>query len=175
MTRKRLLKKSILVLLTATCYLLLATGLTLAQEPDYDRINEIARNLNCPTCSGLNLADCRTLTCEQWRGRIGDMLREGYSSQEILDDFVARYGEQVLQSPPKRGFTLLLWVLPFVALLAGGIWLVYILRGWTNRQPPLPATVTTAPINPDRVSADSPVGVDDYLQQVEQDLGIDQG
>ena len=76
------------------------------------RANDIAKELNCPTCTGINLSDCRTLTCEQWREQIGELVTEGYSDQEVLDYFSTRYGDQVLQEPPQRGFTLLVWILP---------------------------------------------------------------
>ena len=143
---------------------LISIGLTLAQEPDYDRINQIARQMNCPTCVGVNLADCRTLTCEQWRGQINDLVQQGYSDQEVLDYFAGQYGTQVLLAPPKSGLTLALWVLPVLAVLAGGGWLVYILRRWNRpgeaatvsaSQPTLPEPSRTA---------------DDYLDQVERDL-----
>jgi cytochrome c-type biogenesis protein CcmH len=173
MIRNKVFKKSILVLLTVACYLLLATSLTLAQEPNYDRINDIARNLNCPTCAGLNLADCRTQTCAQWRGQIGDLVQEGYSDQEVLDFFTKRYGEQVLQAPPKHGFTLILWVLPFIAILAAGGWLVYALRNWTGPKA-ISVRAAASPANPARVVTTPPESTDDYLQQVDRDLGLDQ-
>jgi cytochrome c-type biogenesis protein CcmH len=161
MTRKKLLKKSILVLLTATCYLLLTASLTLAQEPNYDRINGIAKNLNCPTCAGLNLADCRTQTCAQWRGQIGDLVQEGYSDQEVLDFFATRYGEQVLQAPPKHGFTLLLWVLPFIAILAAGGWLALAMRNWANSKQAL-VTGSAAPGRPSQPVPASSDSADEY-------------
>ena len=116
---------------------LVIAGPALAQdpEPNYDRINDIAEDLNCPTCTGINLADCRTLTCEQWREKIGDLVDEGYSDQEVLDYFSTRYGTQVLQEPPRSGFTLILWVLPVIAILAGGAWLAYVIRGWRKDEP----------------------------------------
>ncbi len=141
-----------------------------AQEPvDYDRINEVAQELNCPTCSGINLADCRTQTCAQWKEQIGDLMNEGMSNEEVLNYFVTQYGTQVLQEPPKSGFTLLVWVLPFILLLAGGAWLFYTMRKWNQAQP-AEAAATTAPTPS---TATEPASNDDYLSQVEQDLGLD--
>jgi cytochrome c-type biogenesis protein CcmH len=149
-------------LLLLTSYFLLPA---LAQEePDFDRVNNIAKELNCPTCTGINLADCRTLTCEQWREQIGELVDEGYNDQEVLDYFSTRYGDQVLQEPPRRGFSLLIYILPLLALVGGGIWLVITLRKW--RQEPEPVTVSATP--------DVPQTDTDYLSQVEQDLGIDE-
>jgi len=156
-------------LLLVTAYLLLATlfllpTAALAQEPDYDRINEIAEQMNCPTCVGINLADCRTQTCSQWRDQIADLVEEGYSDQEVLDYFSTQYGTQVLLEPPKSGSTLFLWVLPVVAILIGGGWLAYTMRRW-KKDEPAPAAASPRP--------DSSGGADvsdDYLSQVEKDL-----
>jgi cytochrome c-type biogenesis protein CcmH len=141
--------------------------LLLAQEePDFNEINEIAKQLNCPTCAGINLADCRTLTCEQWRTQIGDLLQEGYTEPEIIDYFASRYGTQVLQEPPRSGFTLLLWVLPVVIVVGGGAWLYYLLRGWSKAKP--------MPAAPQAGRPQAGDTNDDYLSLVEQDLGLDE-
>ena len=165
MTRKFLVKLILIFILTATYWVLAAPSFTSAQEPDYDRINHIAGQMNCPTCVGVNLADCRTQTCAQWRGQIGDLLQEGYSDEEVIDYFATQYGDQVLLEPPKRGSTLLLWILPVVALLAGGGWLFYTMRRWNQTElapaTPMPAMPSSA--IPDEIS-------EDYLRQVEKDL-----
>ena len=153
----RILLSLILLLIGLAAF----AGQTLAQEPDYDRINSIAKNLNCPTCAGLNLADCRTQTCAQWRDQIGDLVEEGYSDQEVLDFFANRYGTQVLLAPPKSGSTLLLWVLPVIAIVAGAGWLAFYLR--RNQQAVTLATSTSPPVTENN----------EYLSQVDKDLGLE--
>jgi len=152
--------------MTIVLFSLLLTSYSLvpayAQEPDYDTINEVAQELNCPTCAGLNLADCRTQTCSQWKDQIGDLLTEGYSKQEVLDYFVTQYGSQVLQEPPKSGFTLSLWLIPVIAVIVGAIWLFYIIKKWQKPEPaPVVVTASAAVLEPE---------ADDYLSQVEKDL-----
>lgn len=149
-------------LLLALCLLLVLPALALAQEPSYDEINEVAKNMNCPTCVGINLADCRTQTCEQWRSQIADLLAEGYTEQEVFDYFEARYGTQVLLEPPRSGSTLILWVLPVVAVMAGSVWLGLMMRKWNQ------AKLATTPTS---TRSESPVS-DDYLKQVEKDLDL---
>jgi cytochrome c-type biogenesis protein CcmH len=148
---------------------LILAGPALAQdpEPNYDRINDIAKDLNCPTCTGINLSDCRTLTCEQWKEKISDLVTDGYSDEEVLDYFSTRYGTQVLQEPPRSGFTLILWVLPVIAILAGGAWLAYVIRGW-RKDEPTPVAVGSSP-----AEGAKPTPPDDYLSQVERDLGLE--
>ncbi len=158
--------------LLAVLLLLLARP-TFAQQPSADEINEVAKKLSCPTCTGINVADCPTETCAQWRAKIGELLAEGESEQEILDYFAARYGDHVLQVPPKRGFFVLVWVLPVVAILAGLAWLAYLMRGWSQRSAAVTpehvqgVKMATAPDVAD--DADLP-GEDEYLRRVEQDL-----
>lgn len=146
-------------LLWVVLFLLFPT-VAFAQEPTYDEINEVAEQLNCPTCVGINLSDCQTQTCNQWRGQIGDMLAEGKSKQEVLDYFALQYGNRVLLEPPIEGATILLWVLPVIALLAGIAWLGTILRDWKNSAAPAPVAEPPAPL------------ADDYFKRVEEDLKI---
>jgi cytochrome c-type biogenesis protein CcmH len=142
-----------------------------AQGSDFDRINEIAEQLNCPTCTGINLADCRTQTCTQWKDQIKDLLDQGYTDQQVLDYFVDQYGTQVLQEPPKTGFTLSLWILPILMIVIGGGLLFFTMRKWTSASRPQPVETTstpaTAPGKPITTSSD------DYMRQVEQDLGLE--
>ncbi len=162
------------LLLALSCLLLLAVSLpALAQEPNFDQVNRIAKQLNCPTCAGINLADCRTQTCAQWREQISDLLKEGYTEPEVLDYFVTQYGVQVLQEPPKSGLTLSLWLLPILLLLAGAVWLFYTMRGWAAKNPepaPVSAAIPTQPSSNNRSAAGAAATDDDYLSLVEQDL-----
>ncbi len=162
------LKVSFFILVVLVLFVFQA-GPAAAQEPDFDRINAVAEKLNCPTCAGINLADCNTLTCQQWRDQISDLIDEGYSNQEILDYFSARYGPQVLQEPPRSGSTLILWVLPVVAILAGVVLLFFTIRSWAGgRTEAVPETeespTLTTPISD---AANVP---ENYLEEVEKDL-----
>ncbi len=134
----------------------------LAQDPSMDEVNHVARKLNCPTCQSLNLEDCRTQTCDQWRDQIKDLLAEGYTEQEVLDWFIARFGVEVLQEPPRQGSGLFAWLLPALGMLIGIGWLAFILRRWSAAKP------DTVPVAAD-TSVD--IGVDEeYLRKIEEDL-----
>lgn len=131
-----------------------------AQSPTDDQVNSVAEQMNCPTCQSLNLADCRTQTCEQWRAQISDLLAEGYTEQEVLEMYALRYGDEVLQEPPRRGGGLLVWLLPALGVLGGSMWLGFVLKKWSAVKTPV-AAETSAPAG---------VETDAYLKQVEQDL-----
>jgi len=136
----------------------------LADEPNMDEVNSVAEKMNCPTCQSLNLADCRTQTCNQWKEQIGDLLASGMTEEEVLDWYMLRYGEEVLQKPPMHGVGLYVWALPILGFLIGAGWLAFILRKWSANQPEaVPVEVEASPEMEMQAS-------DDYLKRVEQDL-----
>ena len=58
------------------------------------------------------------------------MLESGITVEQIIQQQVTEYGETVLSAPTKAGFNLTAWVVPFGALLVGGVGLRRLLNGW---------------------------------------------
>ena len=79
----------------------------------------INRSLMCPVCPSETIDQAQVELAAQMRDIVADMLSEGATREEILQFFVDRYGESVLAEPSKRGFNLLIWVVPPAALLSG--------------------------------------------------------
>jgi cytochrome c-type biogenesis protein CcmH len=88
-----------------------------------DEVNEVARELWCPLCSGVRLDGCELKACDQMKDEIAIKLAEGEDTQSIKNYFVNQYGPQVLGEPPREGFNLLAWILPMAVLLGGGVFL----------------------------------------------------
>ncbi|MCR6098450.1 cytochrome c-type biogenesis protein CcmH [Salipaludibacillus agaradhaerens] len=80
-------------------------------------VKDIASHLAMEGHSEHDLATCTTM--QRYYEEIADMLNEGYEKQDILADYEAMYGEQGFREPNKTGFSLLAWILPFIALGAG--------------------------------------------------------
>lgn len=141
-------------------FLLVAVSVGSAQAQGGDveeEAREIAKRLNCPVCQGLTLYECPLQVCEDWRGLIRQKLSRGETREEVIQYFVDQYGEQVLNAPRPQGFNWLAWLLPFLVLGAGGIWVAFILRRLVkDRQ----AAAESTP----------EAGLEDYLQQVEKEL-----
>jgi len=98
-----------------------------------DRVREIASELRCVVCQNLSVADSPSDLAKEMRNLVREQVELGKGRQEILDYFVSRYGEFVLLSPPKRGFNLLVWGLPFAAIAAGACGVYLAARRWTTR------------------------------------------
>lgn len=128
-------------------------------EPTDDEVNAIARQLFCPVCESTPLDVCPTQACAQWRATIKEKLAAGWSEQQIKDYFVEQYGERVLAQPSTRGWNILVWVLPPLALLVGGLFLAQYLRSARR-----PAAVEP----PTRAEAGGPDG--DYAARLEKEL-----
>lgn len=114
----------------------------LADELD-DQVRAIAKELRCPVCAGETVADSNAEISVQMRGIIREKLQAGETRDQIIQYFVARYGEQILASPPARGFTLGVWLAPGLALLVGLVVVGAVLRGWYRGRTP----VVEAPVD----------------------------
>lgn len=88
-----------------------------------NEVNEVARDIWCPLCSGVRLDSCELLACQQMKDVIALKLAEGENSEQIKNYFLEQYGPQILGEPPREGFNWLAWILPVVALTGGGAFL----------------------------------------------------
>jgi cytochrome c-type biogenesis protein CcmH len=155
----------LLILLTAGLFGVFGMASAQAQTPvTPGEINEVARALWCPLCNGVRLDTCELKACEQMREVIGIKLAQGESLDQIRDYFVAQYGPQVLGEPPRQGISWLAWLLPFVALAAAGVWVVWLLRRWTRAKP---VTAAAAPGVPANLSGDQLSRLEEELKKID--------
>jgi cytochrome c-type biogenesis protein CcmH len=97
------------------------------------RVREVASQLRCPICQGLSVGDSPSELADEMRTLVREQLQQGKTSAEVLDYFAQRYGEWILLAPPKRGFNLVIWVLPFVLLPIGAAVVYLGARRWVRR------------------------------------------
>jgi cytochrome c-type biogenesis protein CcmH len=102
-------------------------GVVVAQAPERtaaDRADAVARELRCPDCQGLSVADSPTSSAAEIRRQIDEMIGSGASEEEVRAHFVGRYGEWILLAPASP----LLWIAPFGVALVGAaglaLWLL---------------------------------------------------
>ena len=101
----------------------------LADNPQVEaRLKHLAVELRCLVCQNQTLADSNAPLAEDLRREVREMITKGMSDREIIDFLVQRYGDFVLYRPPWKATTTLLWLGPFLLLIAGATALVLALR-----------------------------------------------
>lgn len=98
-----------------------------------EEVQRIASHLRCPVCQNLSVADSPSEMAKEMRGLIRERLERGETPEEVTAYFVSKYGEWVLLSPRPRGFNLLVWLLPFAAVLGGAVGVWAVVRRWHAR------------------------------------------
>lgn len=109
------------------------------------RTDALAAQLRCPVCQALSVRDSPSKVAAAFRGRIRELVAAGRSDEEVRAFFVARYGDWILLSPPRRGLGLAAWVLPPAILLAGLALVALAVRRWTRRAASLAAAGASRP------------------------------
>jgi cytochrome c-type biogenesis protein CcmH len=108
-----------------------------AQQPQSEsdlgrEVFEISRLLRCPTCRAEAVSESSAPISIEMREIISEQLAEGKSREEILAFFQARYGDWILLEPPRRGFHLVVWIMPIVGGIVALAFLVIFLRRWQH-------------------------------------------
>jgi len=113
-------------------------------------IQAIEKKLRCSCGCGLDIYTCRTtdFQCTYSPALHKEVLRltgQGKTAQQVIDAFVAQYGQEALMAPPKRGFNLAGYFVPSIAIVIAAVVLVRVLRRWT-RDAAAAAPATTAAV-----------------------------
>lgn len=112
--------------------MLIVSGSTLAtidvmqfkDEAQEQQFRQLTEQLRCPKCQNNSIADSNSMIATDLRQKVYELMQEGKSQKEIVDYMVARYGNFVTYDPPLTPLTVLLWVMPVVAIGLGG-WIIF--------------------------------------------------
>lgn len=109
------------------------------EAPERPTLADLEGEVMCPVCK-TTLDQSSSPAARQIKNFISRRIQAGDSKDEIKDELVAVYGPQILAAPPKEGFDLLAWVLPFVGLVGGALVLGFLAWRWSrSREPHAPA------------------------------------
>jgi len=109
-----------------------------------DAVHEVAAQLRCVVCQSLSVADSPSETAHEMKDIIRERLAAGESPEQVRAYFVEKYGNWILLSPPRQGFSLLVWVVPFAGLGLGLVLVLLVVRRWSRR----PAPAQAPPMDP---------------------------
>jgi len=119
----------LVIILLIPCLAAAEEARPLADNPQVEaRLKTLAVELRCLVCQNQTLADSNAPLAEDLRREVREMITKGMSDREIIDFLVQRYGDFVLYRPPWKATTTLLWLGPFLLLIAGATALVLALR-----------------------------------------------
>jgi cytochrome c-type biogenesis protein CcmH len=119
----------LVIILLIPCLAAAEEARPLADNPQVEaRLKTLAVELRCLVCQNQTLADSHAPLAEDLRREVREMIAKGMSDREIIDFLVQRYGDFVLYRPPWKASTTLLWLGPFLLLIAGATGLVFALR-----------------------------------------------
>ena len=125
-----------------------------------DQVKEISYLLMCPVCQGQSVGESNSNLAHDMRDIIRKQLEEGKSKEEILAYFVNSYGESILSSPPPKGINWLLWLLPGVGIIIGGVVItLFLFRAQREDR-----NENTQEINT------QPKGDNEYIKRIEEEL-----
>ncbi len=101
---------------------------------------ELEYEIMAPCCYGSPVGDHDSEAARQVKARIAGLLAEGKTKEEIIDLFVAEYGERILARPRAQGFNLLAYIIPPLILLVGGLLFVYFISRIKGSTPQVATT-----------------------------------
>ena len=84
------------------------------------RARDLSRELRCMVCQNQSIDDSEAPLARDLRLLVRERIAAGDSDAQVIDFLVVRYGEFVLLKPRLKPHTLLLWLLPPLALAGGG-------------------------------------------------------
>jgi cytochrome c-type biogenesis protein CcmH len=85
-----------------------------------NRAREISAGLRCLVCQNQSIDDSDAPLARDLRLLVRERLKAGDSDEAVREFVHVRYGDFVLLKPPFKLSTLLLWMGPFLLLIAGG-------------------------------------------------------
>jgi cytochrome c-type biogenesis protein CcmH len=119
------------VLLAASLTLLLAASARASEK--HPTLSELESQVMCLVCN-TTLDQSHSPFADRERAFIRRRIAAGDTASEIKRALVAEYGEEILAAPPKKGFNLLVWLLPIVGVVTGAAVLGVLAWRWSRKR-----------------------------------------
>ena len=120
-------KKIILfiILLVPIFYIININNSVKSNEVDFFKI---CQNVRCLVCQGQSIGESNSDFAQNLKLVIQNKIKNGSSEEEIYDFLKNKYGEWILFKPVFNYKSLLLWLLPYLIFIIGGICLFLIIK-----------------------------------------------
>jgi cytochrome c-type biogenesis protein CcmH len=121
-------------LIAIASLLLLTPAFAIDQDKRFDdpkmqaRYEQLISEVRCLQCQNQSIKDSNVTLAADLRREIARMIDEGLSDEEIAEFLVTRYGEFALYRPRSSGKMIILWIVPFLLVVLGGVALIRVIR-----------------------------------------------
>ena len=115
------MKKTKLILYIFSFTLLFLNNL---KAENSDQVDKISKNLRCLICQGQSVYDSQSDFALSMKILIQKKINEGKNENEIYDFLKNKYGDWIVYEPEINKNTILLWVIPLILFVFGGILII---------------------------------------------------
>ena len=92
-----------------------------SQETDIELSTKISKNIRCLVCQGQSIYDSNSDFANSMKMVIDKKLKEGFTENEIYKYLKNQYGQWIIYDPEFNNNTYILWILPLLIFLTGGV------------------------------------------------------
>lgn len=93
----------------------------LADPEQEKQARSLMETVRCLVCQGQSIADSDADMAGDMRALIRERIQKGESPEQVRAWLVERYGDWVTYAPPQHGVAAILWALPAILILIGGV------------------------------------------------------
>ena len=85
---------------------------------------EVQKNLRCLVCQGQSISDSNSDFAQTIKMVVDDLINEGLTEEEIYSFMSDKYGEWIVYDPELNRNTFLLWSIPLILFVFGGLLII---------------------------------------------------
>ena len=113
--------KKIFKLITFSFLLLTLFNNSVLADNKISKVDSISKNLRCLICQGQSVYDSQSEFAISVKDLIKKKIEEGNSDNDIYEYLKNKYGDWIMYEPELDKKTLLLWILPLILFVFGGL------------------------------------------------------
>lgn len=113
--------KKIFTLITFSFLVLILINNSVLADNKISKVDSISKNLRCLICQGQSVYDSQSEFAISVKDLIKKKIEEGNSDNDIYEYLKNKYGDWIMYEPELDKKTLLLWILPLILFVFGGL------------------------------------------------------
>jgi len=114
-----MIKKKVITLVLL--FLVVTNSFSEEISKNHDQVNLISKNLRCLICQGQSVFDSDSDFATSMKIFISQKIDEGYLEDEIYSLLIKKYGQWIVYDPGLSKNTFLLWLIPLLLFILGGV------------------------------------------------------